>query len=588
MKKFKYQFYHPLALPLYFSFLLSLSSCQEQQPSFVEKGYAHGYPRPEGFEDDTLSGSGDAIGSTTEDESAGSASDSIFGKVDGWQPGQHESGTAGAGGENPEGSGSSGTKPIVISSTNTPDGDDPSTNTPDGDGLTLITARVDLETSLTENAIYAVNSSGTVTKITIDKALGYPKKSWSGAGSGGHRTYISEIGLLMGVNGGKIYRAADDVPTTGTAQLIYADAAAWKESRTCVASFKIGERTYIGAAYTSADTRRKFVKIPVDRSKAAKVDLSAAKVYDFGSGIWGYSCYMDQPRGYFWSKDFAERGDIAGVEVATNRALTLDEAPNGNLNFAASPLRFDLNATTQSYAMAGDASGNLLSASGMYTMSHDPVSQAVFMTSSDGRRLLVAAASCFSGQTNCSSADFFAKDISVMGDLKPLSSLNDGRIVGIHRDSKTSHVYLLRLQDPKNLAGSLLVEKIAELSGDLYMYTDFTGATLYAGTFEKTFHLDADPYFDSSKGFREAAMMWRSAAGDNGSWQGIKASIRCYQEGEQKPAYEPVTLGSAGIFHTVAAGQCQGLYNRVDLKVEPQGASVAFSKTKEFYFQGLQ
>ena len=60
----------------------------------------------------------------------------------------------------------------------------------------------------------------------------------------------------------------------------------------------------------------------------------------------------------------------------------------------------------------------------------------------------------------------------------PLSALGDGHMVGMVRNP--GDVYLFKLKNDKDATKGIEAVKIVEnVGGDPYMYTDFTGATLY-------------------------------------------------------------------------------------------------------------
>jgi hypothetical protein len=343
----------------------------------------------------------------------------------------------------------------------------------------------------------------------------------------------------------------------------------------------------IDYSFASTQTRRLFKRIPIDRTQPTKVRISAAEEFDAGaSGSWGYSCYTDQGRNIFWSKNFSTGGNISGINMITGQPVPLDEAPNQAVTInLPDNVNFNLRSPTQSYAMAGGGSGFILSASSTYTASYETSSNLVFMSISGQRKLLVGKGECFSGEKiNCAASDIKVFDPGIV--LGPLSSLNDGRVVGLTRN--TTSVYLLKAVDRNDLSKGIEVKNIKTLSGDPYMYTDFTGATAFAEAKEITIDLRSRPGFRADEDLSQPEVRWQSEAPAGDRWRGLTMSIRCYLAGNSPPPYQALNnVSSSGIWSPVAIASCSGVYDRVQIYLDGNG-NADFARLNAVEFRARQ
>ncbi len=479
-------------------------------------------------------------------------------------------------------------------------------------------------TSVAKESIWLVNSDGYVERVDlVDQSR---NKSWNGAGSGGHRTFVSEIGLIIGVSDGTIYRVADDVPSNQAQSILkLGDVAA--SSRVCVASFLVDKQPYIGAVYTANKSGqvKAFVRIPIDHSKPTRVNTAEAEYFymnrsignpggemndgegeqSFRQSNWGYSCYMDQAKGVLWGGSFAGGGTISGVNVNSGEEVSVSQAENYNARFSAAGNQFDLSSSNQSYAISG-GDGLVLSASNgaTYTMAYDARYEWIYL-SPRGGDIGVIHKDCFKNNSTCGSDKAFQIPIPGAGMIGPLSSLNDGRVVGISRSniegeevakaggngfSQQSSVYILELLDQTNPNSGMKVTKIKDFKGDAYMYTDFTGATQYASTKIKKFDLRKSPSFKVGRPVKASRVKWQTATSDS-RWFGLKLAVRCYKAGEQTPAFEEVSdVKDSGEYSFLTIKTCfDQVFDTVEIKIEGESSSVRFfSKSKAFSVSIMQ
>jgi len=143
-------------------------------------------------------------------------------------------------------------------------------------------------------------------------------------------------------------------------------------------------------------------------------------------------------------------------------------------------------------------------------------------------KLTVTRVECFASKSDCKDGvDHWVFDQAAMGlSIGPLSSLNDGRVVGISRGENAS-VWLLRLKDLKDPSKGPVAKKIADTIGDGYMYTDYTGATLYAADVEKNADLSAQKEFKVGANIKGLKAKWNAESGQAEEWRGLKLGIRC-------------------------------------------------------------
>jgi hypothetical protein len=459
--------------------------------------------------------------------------------------------------------------------------------------------------SFAKRDIWFVSSEGRVERFSL-KNPGAPKNDeiwgstgfWQLAGgASGHRTYVSEIGLVIGKTGGQMYLIADDTPSGSTVTPIWNATSpasiTWgphtgQPARLCVTSFRSGGKTFLGGAYTKEGNKLVFVRIPIDKTKPQKIDVAAAEETILGDGVWGYSCFTDQSRNVFYSQLWAP-GPIHGIQLDSKKHLTAEkDAPNSAFAGAKMSWFDQKRSEPGSYVLAGDPFGNIYNQSEMYTYAYDPLSKMVFGTG--GSKITITRVECFASKSNCAEGvDHWVWDQAALGlNLGPMSSLNDGRVVGIGRGGN-SELWLLSLKDPKDPSKGPVAKKIADASGDGYMYSDFTGATLYAAELEKSTNLTSDPKFIPTKKVAILKGRWNAESGQPEEWRGLKLEIRCYaKDTKEKPAYEAIpTVPPAGVDFPVTASSCNNkVYDIVETHLIPDNSIGGFSKTSSFEFFG--
>ena len=225
------------------------------------------------------------------------------------------------------------------------------------------------------------------------------------------------------------------------------------------------------------------------------------------------------------------------------------------------------------YAIFGDRKGNLFgrynshSTAGYYTLTHDMVSNYVFAFKYGGYIMGVYPHDCLTTNTSCvydnsnpagglvfsqyntGDPKINAQIGKAVGTIGPVSALKAGGFIGVTRGSAAQVLYF-EVTDNDLSKGIDVTSLDASITGDPYMYTDFTGATLYdTGSTISTFAFKDQSSFDATKPVHYVAFNWTAVAGSSTSWSRMTLEARCYAG----------TDGSATDFTTVDIVKDAGL-----------------------------
>lgn len=408
--------------------------------------------------------------------------------------------------------------------------------------------------------IWTATTNGIIKRITINGNAVAEQKMWigGGAGTGGMRSYVTEGGFL-GARFPHLYFVDPETPLVVRSKNIGA------QSRICVASYMKNGQRYMIAAWGSGS----FQEYALDDKPpyAPKWDQAPTRQGQIQMvGTWGYSCFIDQQQKIFYSQ-FSHMGAIdLNSYQAANIATT---APNANFRSTTPGVSsYSMGSVKTSYAMSGDSYGNIYNGDG-YTSAYDKASDSVWFSHRSAGKIVVIDRKCLTTQTPCSNFHTYTSGVPTIG---PMSPLRDGRIVGLVRGS--GDIYLMNLRDKTNLKSGLEVVKVGSAGGDPYMYTDFTGATLYINESEQTFKPVEMAQFSASKPIKTAVFKWKAtssyAAGSlSVEWRNIKLEARCYTNGANKPEYaEIVKVHPSDKGTELNVKSCaEGKYEHVDVKL---------------------
>ena len=411
---------------------------------------------------------------------------------------------------------------------------------------------------LQRNHIWGVTTNGGVTYMQYAGNAVANLKQWTGAlgatgGSTGSRTYVLEGGsAVISRTGGHLYfvdpntTKAGDIKSNGGRSFYKLDGPAATD-RVCVVSYRRDGKRFLGMGWGTGN----FSEVPQDDTAPFAPQWGNIKTYtgNAGPAHWGYSCYVDQNRLIYYSQhafqapNGGDPGTVQALDLKTMKAVTATAvAPNGNFqstNLTKETIGAKAVASQGSYAIAGDPNGNVLNGKGYYTFGYEPVSNTVWGNAGEGVNgpLHVFPASCFASKATCTGDKLFNTQ-EVGFQAGPISALGDGNMVAMVRGS--GDVILMKLNDSADITKGVTATKIHNLGGDPYMYTDFTGATLYITESEQSFNLGAVAGYNTAKPFRGLGFTWAPRDVAKLTWSDIRFEVRCYKANSDKPEYVQV------------------------------------------------
>lgn len=386
----------------------------------------------------------------------------------------------------------------------------------------------------------------------------------------GSRTYVTEGGLMFSNNNGHFY-FVDPEGTPDESHLNSVGAhkklsGPDGDERSCLVSYKKNGKRMVGFAFGNG----RFGELELaDTAPYAPVWSTYTKSTVDASGRlgfhgWGYSCFIDQERNIFYSQWAREQG--AALRLDTMQVVDRKSvAPNagfrnpdmgkaaGNVNGGAS------------YAMAGDASGNILNGEGFYTFAHDTLSGVVLGSAKDERSLFIYPEKCLSTDPGCTKAEIKTAKLGSMK-VGPMSPLRSGGVIGVSRRNPGT-VSLLKWDGT-----DLDITPLATTRGDAYMYNDFTGATLYTEKGDLHYDLKENETFDVGKPVRILSFTWEAKENHEKVWEGLVLKIRCYKTGGEPPAWASVAnVRDAGELTFITAGSCRNKdIDTAELEITPE------------------
>lgn len=389
--------------------------------------------------------------------------------------------------------------------------------------------------SKTNHKIWIVTTSGTARWLEIEGDKVISTKTWTGIqGSGGTRTYVTEHGLIA-TRYPNMYFINPDItpqgPVTGADKTSIG-----ANNRICVASYQKNNKSYMIAVWENGKYAEYLIEEtspfrPKWDSPTKKGQIPVLISGMIGSD-WGYSCYIDQERKIFYSQMVG--GKPHGIDLTTFNYVNASTAPNAGF------VSTNIGTMTQaskggSYSLSGDKKGNLLNGSSVYTMAYTEENDTVWVTANN--KIGVFPSECFHTKKTCEGFAWYDYTVG------PLSALKDGRVIGATR--LTGDVYVFALKNSKDRKAGITGVKIASYSGeDPYMYTDFTGATLYVPNWESKFEVASFAGFDAKRPVERVFFQWTSAKEDKTTalWKDLKLEVRCFKTGATPPAFESVPV----------------------------------------------
>lgn len=399
-----------------------------------------------------------------------------------------------------------------------------------------------------ESHVWIATRRGFVIHLLLENGVVKSKKSWSGAGpNSGTRTYVLEGGgVILAKNGGHLYFLHEGVsegvidkdPTKGNYfKLTGPDA----NDRACVVSYKRDGQRFLGIGYGDGY----FVEIAQEETPpfAPKFSTASAPIKAVSSP-WGYSCYIDQSRLIYYGQYVNAPTKTFAFDLTTKQAMDVKKAPNAafaSTNLPKITVGPNAEGGNGSYAMSGDRQGHVFNATGYTTLAFEPRNAMVW--GSSGGLLSIFPHACLYKATVCSDYATFNLIEAIGTGIGPMSALGDGHMVGLVRS--IGDVYLFKLKDSGDATKGIDTVKIAERVGngdDPYMYTDFTGATLYLKKSLNEFDLSKSPTWIANAPLKNLKFTWLQATGGANEWRDIKAEFRCYNDPANKGSFKEVSI----------------------------------------------
>ncbi|MFW7379212.1 MAG: hypothetical protein ACOH5I_10425 [Oligoflexus sp.] len=401
-----------------------------------------------------------------------------------------------------------------------------------------------------ENHIWLATSNGLARHLRLENGQVVSSKAWTGLrspGAGGSRTYVLEGGgVVVSKEQGHLYFLHDAIPEGAlveNASNYYQIPNVPAGARACVVSYRRDGNRYIGIGYGVG----MFVEIPQENTPpyAPKFNMASAAV-QVHNAVWGYSCYIDQVRLLYYGQFVRATAGTRAVNLRNKQEAPVTTAPNAGFVSNNIPnLTVSVNgapgANQASYAMAGDRLGNVLNATNYYTLAFEPKTNSVW--GSHGTNLSIYPHNCFYNEPNCNGfATYNLADNGAVGaGVGPLSALGDGSMVGVVRT--VGDVYLFRLKDPLDFTKGIDAVKIAEnIGGDPYMYTDFTGATLYLNNSLNEYDFTKLGLWKEDQALRQLGFTWQAAEAQSEEWKDIRAEVRCFADPDNKGEFSEVAI----------------------------------------------
>lgn len=402
--------------------------------------------------------------------------------------------------------------------------------------------------------IWTVSRDGKATQFSVD-GDNVTMKQWSGlvgANSLGARTYVTEAGFVAARYPKLFFIDPEKTPEGPLPATNIKDIGA--TDRICVASYVKNNKRYLFAAFGAG----RYWDIPMADEKPYRPlwdDPSVVKGSIPGVAAWGYSCFIDQTKNIFYS----QMGTLGAINLNT---LTPHATGAPNHSFESDdPVVKSLTKSTRqvaSYAMAGDPDGNVYNGEAVYTMAYDSSSDSIWVSKrSVENNIGIFPRDCLTKQKTCSGyLNFTSAGVGTF--LGPISALRDGRIVATTRDP-LGGVYILSLKDKNDRTKGFRAKFIGVAGGDPYMYTDFTGATLYLREAQQAFEMAKLPGYKPGKPNQSTLFTWKSKSGAGKPWKDLRLEARCYDDPAKKPGYEEVkTVGESDKHTSIVAQSCNG------------------------------
>ena len=184
--------------------------------------------------------------------------------------------------------------------------------------------------------------------------------------------------------------------------------------------------------------------------------------------------------------------------------------------------------------------------------------------------MFVGKSDCLSEKVTCQRGVDFIEQPIMMSSVGPLSALKSGNLIGLARGS--GQIYYLSLVDRADLSKGIEALEIGRTEGDPYMYTDFTGSTLYESSYQdyRVILSDSDK-FDPSLAIAKLNLKTIPHDGESLDWTGYELAVRCgNSSGDGLGDFEALPDAAATVKGAeVGVSMCQGsVYNEIQIRIK--------------------
>jgi hypothetical protein len=396
--------------------------------------------------------------------------------------------------------------------------------------------------------------------------------------------------------------------------------------RTCVVSYQYGGQDYVGMPYWLGSTLY-FAELPLNKvtitmpdgtlrtttaigphSALTKTEVAGQSNINKAYGF--YSCAVNQTTNVLTWANWANANATSAGNVYT---LSLTPNSSGQKVYLGQP-QSPNRSSMYMYALGRKVDGTIITgnptfsgSSYPYTAAHESSTNNIVVSNgqSGGSSVIDVYPGTCSGDlaTNCSLISSFS--VGSGASIGPLSSLNNGSVVGLGRQS--GEVHLFTLTNPSgNQPLKVQDQLLAKLGTDPYMYVDFAGSMTFANPFDQVIDLTVTPGYLKPAAPAPArppyniGVTWTQsgAATSSTTWNNLILQARCASTAvttlaaatEALSSTELMPVASSGGIPLTAPGtvvslssipSCSGTGIRwVELSVTPANSGSVFSPTE--------
>ena len=429
-------------------------------------------------------------------------------------------------------------------------------------------------------SFWTVTMQGVVTYYKLNGRKVDSTKRWTFSipsnGAGGARTYVTEGGLVFAKPRGHLYWVDPEKTPEGalpeeTHHRYYPelDTEGGALGRACVVSYKKSGGRYVGAGFGLGN----FIEIKLADKYPYEPLWSEYRIIRPATpgSEWGYSCFIDQKKMIYYGKTVSGIPQALALLASGPLSVAATVAPNGGFVSGNPDLQRYMYDTVGggSYVLAGGVNGQVFNVQGAYAFADDKKGL-VWGSFMDGNRIFVSKSDCLSANKPCQRDIDFLEQTLMMGRIGPLSALKSGNLIALARGS--GEIYYLSMLDRGAFSKGVELLRIGTSEGDPYMYTDFTGSTLYDTSFQLyRLLLNDSDIFDPNLPIAKLQLTTIPHIGEALDWTGYEMQVRCYNSKSDPPGEFVALPDTAATLKGVAlpVSMCQGsVIDEVQIRIK--------------------